>query len=317
MQVEGQDGVEQQVPPEQNNSQETIPPQQESSNGAPPKEEVPGNGIQDIADLLGLSAEEPKKEEEAKKPEEQKPQVSGKPEEKPGAIPAQAPSNEAPKQEEQKTPEPGKELKDLLQQVLAEQKGEKKEEEQKAPEAEKPFYQPVVPKELMAAIEHEDPGVRQQGISALIGGAMNQVRRDLMAEFKGQLQAFGQQVPQVVEARQKLQDEALNSRKTFYEANPNFATTPERQQLVAMMGVQLAQQMGKDYKGMTPEFQAKLAQTFEAATGIKAGKAPAAPKVPEVPPKKPGGFQTGASPTRTSDPVQTLSDEIFDVVSMH
>lgn len=271
----------------------------------------PGNGVQDIADLLGLSAAPPKPEGEVKPEGETKPQVQAKPEEKPGVQPPVVPGDEAPK-DEVKPPEGEKDLKTLLKEVIAEAQPQEKKPEEKPAEPEKPFYQPKVPPELMAALEHEDPAVRQQGMSALIGGAMNKVRADVMATVQTLVQQAVASVPQTIETRQQAQAQAQEGRRVFYEANPAFAKSPKTQQLVAMMGMQLAQSMGKDYQGFTPEFQAKLAQTFSEATGIPAGKA-AAP-TGEVKGAKPPPRMTGQVPTRSADPIQSLSDEILDLV---
>lgn len=302
-------------------SQDSASAQTETPTSAAPETQIstpsdfetaagPGNGVQDIADLLGLSAEMPKTQEPAKSEGETKPPTQAKSDEKPEVIPSAMPDNAVPKGEV-KPPEGEKDLKTLLKEVIAEAQPKVEEKKPEAP-PEKPFYQPAVPPELMAALEHEDPAVRQQGMSALIGGAMNKVRADVLASVQTIVQQAIATVPQTVESRQQAQVQAQEGRRTFYEANPAFAKSPKTQQLVAMMGMQLAQSMGAEYKGFTPEFQAKLAQIFSEATGIPAGKT----QVPtgDVKGVKAPPRMTGQVPTRSADPIQSLSDEILDLV---
>lgn len=275
-------------------------------------EDRAGNGIADISEMLGLnelgSTEESKEEET-------------KPEEAP--APEEVKAEEQPKPEEQKAEEGKKEsLEDLLKQVLAERKQTEEPKKEEQPKQEQPFYKPVVPAELVEAMSADDPAVRQQALSIVVGGAMNRVRADMIKEMEGRFQVFQTQFPQQLQQQSLQQQEIRKQTQTFYDANPQFATTPERKKLVAMMGMQLAAELHKEgkYKGFTPEFQQQLAKQFSEATGIPAGKPAPAPKAEEKKEAKPKpvGFQAGGSPARSPAAGQpSLSDEIMDVVTFN
>lgn len=284
-----------------------------------------GNEISDISDLLGLAAEgeaAPKDEAKEKTGEETPPAKTqakpddGKGEQKP--APAPVPGEEVKAGEEAKPAEQS--LKDVLKEVLAEtrQEAPKVEEkiEEKKPEA--PHYNPVVPVEIMQGMESEDPEVRRHAVSAMIGGAMNKVRSDILAQLRGEFAQALSQVPQMITTQQTQAQEAAKFRQSFYEDNPNFATSEKRQQLVAYLAMDLAKRQiaAKTYKGTTPEFRAMLAKEVEDLTGIKAGKAPSQPETKKKDDPPPRKFQAGGSNTRTGEVTQSLSQEISDVIGL-
>src|SRR5690606_33992613 len=109
-------------------------------------------------------------------------------------------------------------------------------EEAKPKEEDKPFYQPQVPPELVEAMGADDPRVRQQAMSIIVGGAMNKVRSDIIKEMEGRFQTFQTQFPQQLQQQTQQQEQVRQTTAKFYEDNPNFAASGERKQLVAMMG---------------------------------------------------------------------------------
>lgn len=292
----------------------------EAAAAAPSTEEVTAEAaraaeLKDISDLLGLSDAQPKADEiaaaeaaKAAKPEGEA--DGGKGEQ--STAPKPKPVEEVKPKEEAKEPS----LKDVLKEVLAEAKVASKSEEAKAPksEEEQPKYTPAIPDELFQAIEHDDPATRRQALSIMIGGAMNRVYSDVRKEMQAAFADMRNQMPNVVQSVQQNATSLKKMHDDFYEENPNFGATPERKQLVAMVGIQLAQGLGKEYKGFTPEFQKKLAETLQSMTGLPAGKVAAAKKEEPkpVPPKK---FQSGGPPARVNGGAPSLGDEIADVIS--
>ncbi len=278
--------------------------------------------IADISELLdGLPpVEDPKKTPEpAKAGEEKKPEEAAKPPEE-GKKPEQK-TAEVPKPgEEQKPPEvkePG--LKDLLKEVLAETKA-KPEEKPPEQKPEPPKYTPQVPDEIMEALVHDDPAVRKTAMSAMIGGAMNRVYTDLRKELVAAVAQIRQEVPAIQQQTEESRNAAKKAHDEFYEENPAFAGTPKMKQLVATTAIQMAQGMGKEYKGFTPEFRTALAKQIEEMTGgaLKAGKPAAKKEEPKKdPPKK--QFQAGGPPARMNGgaEAQSLSDEIMDVIGLN
>lgn len=284
--------------------------------------ESDGNSDVDIAELLSHAADslgdntEKEEGEKPSKPDGNEQSDGGAEGDKDSQKPK--PGDEGVKPEEKPQEQS---LKDVLKEVLAERAP--KEETQEKPKQEEPKgpkYAPSVPNEIMAAMESEDPKVRQQGVSALIGGAMNKVYADLKAEVTSLVQQTFSQVPQILEQRETLSRQAAEFRETFYGENPEFGKSEPRKKLVAMTAVQLAQSMGKEYKGFTPEFRTKLADAVSELTGLPKGKgAPGKPPEGQKPPKDKQGFQAGAkTPTRGSEPSaeDALRNDIADTIGM-
>jgi hypothetical protein len=296
-----------------NSSQENQQTPQSEDGSNQPQEQ------RDIADLLGLEEEEVK-EELAKgagsvdtKPA---PASEAKP---PAQVPGdgkqtgtESPAPPIPPEEEKPPAVDQESLKDVLKQVLAENKQEAPPQVQ-TPKEEPPFYNPVVPNEIVNALASDDANIRQQGLSVLVGGAMNKVRQDLVAVVRAEVQAAFSQVPSVFAAQQAQKSEGDKLREVFYEENPNFGGNQARMQLVAMTAIQLAQNMGPAFKGPDAAFRTSLAKTLEDMTGIKAGKVPGAPEKNPPPPKKPT-YQSGGSSTRSGDSATSLQDEIWDTI---
>jgi hypothetical protein len=306
---------------DQNNQTEGNDPQEQQNEAAP------GNSFADIADLLGHAADvDPGADngQEEKKPEGVDPSQTPKDEAQPeGGKEGTNDQSQTPKpgeeqkpQSEAKPPEPS--LKDVLKEVMNEVKAEApKPQEQKPeePKPEGPKYSPLVPDEIMAAIESEDPKVRQQGVSAMLGGAMNRVYADLKKEMQVTMATVLQQVPTILQQQQSAQAEAKRNHDTFYSENPNFGTSEARKRLVAQTAIMLAQSEGKAYKGFTPEFRTKLADQLQEMTGIPKGKAPQKEPAKETKPAKPNnGFQAGNSGARTGGGEKTLADEIMETI---
>lgn len=300
---------------EQNNNESSLDP-------VVVDETVPGNSMDDIADLLDHAADE-HNGGETPKPEEGKPEPKPEEQAKPegGKEGAEA-KPQTPKPGEEVKPvveaKPEPSLKDVLKEVLAETKASEKPQEEAKPEpkADGPKYTPLVPDQIMAAIESEDPKVRQQGVSAMIGGAMNRVYADLKKEMESRIQAAMAQVPTILSSQQQVQEEAKKNHDTFYSENPNFGTSPARKKLVAQTALILAQQEGQNYKGFTPEFAAKLATEIESMTGLPKGKPQPKPQGEAPKPPKPKlPFNAGNSGARTDGAGQmSLADEIADTI---
>jgi len=271
----------------------------------------------DIADLLGIQDEAiveelgkgtgsvdtkpPSADEQPKKeiPSDAKPTGTEPPEQ---PIPPEA-----------KPPQVDNEsLKDVLKQVLAENKQEAPAPAPQAQE-EAPFYNPVVPTEIVQALASDDANIRQQGLSILVGGAMNKVRQDLVAVVRAEVQAAFSQVPSVFAQQQQQKSEGDKLRETFYEEHPNFGGNQARMQLVAMTAIQLAQNMGTAFKGPDKPFRDALAKTLQDMTGIQAGK-PAGGNPPKAEPQKKLPYQSGGSNTRAGEQTQNLQDEIWDTI---
>lgn len=295
-------------------------PAESASPPASPAGEARAAEQRDIADLLGIQ-DEVIQEELAKgtgSVDSKAPDANAQP---PAQVPADAkPSGtEPPTQpipaEEPKSPMVDNEsLKDVLKQVLAETRQEPIQQapQQQAPQAEAPYYNPVVPAEIVNALASEDPAIRQQGMSVLVGGAMNKVRQDLISVVRAEVQAAFSQVPNVFAQQQQQKSEGDKLREVFYEENPNFGGNQARMQLVAMTAIQLAQNMGPQFKGPDVNFRNSLAKVLEDMTGIKAGKTNAPGNPP--PPARKQPYQSGGSNTRSADGTQTLQDEIWDTI---
>lgn len=287
--------------------------------------EVAGNSVADISELLGIEEKTPEGEQgggekttpaPAQQPKEKAPPAGGTEEQKLDAngnpaAPAPTPSDEKPKPQGE-----NEDLKSILKEVLAEQKKPAEPEKKPEPEAPKaPKYSPQIPPQLMQALEHEDPGVRQQGMAALIGGAMNRIYEDLTKEFseklKLELAEVRKQVPQDIQAQQELERKREELRTDFYGSFPEFGTTPKLRMLVGQVAINLAQSMGQNYKGYNAEFKSLLEKELRELTGIQ-------PKTPEkpTPGKKPGTPALKPTPGARSEPsaAQTLIDEIASVV---
>lgn len=244
--------------------------------------------------------------------------VDGKPapQAQPGPIPGdggqQAPPEEqaAPiPPEEQPRPVSEESLKDVLKQVMSETRQEFPQQQPQAPQQEQPYYNPVVPPEIVQALSSEDMNLRQQGLSILIGGAMNKVRSDLSTMVRAEIQAAFNQVPNVFNQQQQQRAEGDKLREVFYEENPNFGGNQKRMQLVALTAMQLAQSMGQAFRGPDKQFRDMLAKHVEEITGIKAGKAN--PNPPAPPQRR---YQSGGSNTRSANANPSLQDEIWDVI---
>ncbi len=288
------------------------PTQQNEQGQAQPAEQ------QDIADLLGISDDvEAELAKGAGSVDKKAPDANAQP---PAQVPADAkptgtepPEKPIPAEEKPQLVD-NESLKDVLKQVLAENRQEAPQQpQQQAPaQAEAPFYNPVVPNEIVQALASDDPALRQQGLSVLVGGAMNKVRQDLISVVRAEVQAAFSQVPSVFAQQQQQKSEGDKLREVFYEENPNFGGNQNRMQLVAMTAIQLAQNLGQNFKGPDANFRNLLAKTLEEMTGIKAGRSEA-PKNPPPPAKKPI-YQSGGSNTRSSDGTTSLQDEIWDTI---
>jgi len=261
--------------------------------------------------MLGYTERQAEVEAELNRPDT-KPESDGTQQEQiPGDVkpPVQADGQGAIPPEEKPPVESSESLKDVLTQVLAEQRAAPAAAPAAQTQPEQPYYTPTVPMELINAVSSEDPNVRQQGVSIIIGGAMNKVRADLSAVIRAEVQAALNVVPNLMQYQQKQKEDGDNLRKTFYEEHPNFGGNPNRMKLVAMTAIELAQGMGKEFKGPDKAFRDKLAATVEGMTGIKSGKAAS----PKDPPPKPR-YQSGGSPARGDDGAPSLSQEIWDTI---
>lgn len=242
-------------------------------------------------------------------PEGEKEQVQAK---APAALPK--PGEEAPKVE----PATEQSLKDVLKEVLAESKTQpapKTEEKKKDPG---PQYNPNIPDELWAAMNHDDPGVRRQATNIMIGGAMSKVYEDLKKHVTAELATMAQQIPQILAQQETVKQKQKEAHDKFYGENPNFGSTPARKRLVTMLAMNLASEMNAagTYKGTDDAFWAKLADVVVEATGIPKGKAAAAAAAPTKPPAKPA-FQAPAAPSRATEAgAPSLQEEIADVIGM-
>lgn len=274
-----------------------------------------GNTLADISDLLSS--------QEAETPAEDGDGEEAKAEPDTGASPKDAASEGG--EEEPKlapAPEPGKEeqgkgddLKDLLKEVLAENR--KGAEETKPPKEEeyKPHYAPQIPDNLLAALDSDDPQARAQGINVIIGGAMNRVYEDLKKEITAELQTVRQEFPNVIAQQSEAQQAQKAMLDDFYGAFPELGATPKLRKLVSVIAVQTAQGMGKDYKGYTSDFRDKVGAEVRELTGIQ-------PKEPDPNPtaggkgKKPGtsALPAGSSTRTPVDGTQGLTQEIADIV---
>lgn len=256
------------------------------------------NGFPNISDVLGLATEQEAVVEEEKSEEGGEEELTAEEAEPADKTPA----------EESKADDPQPDLKATLKELLEEVKGAKPAEEPTPPEAAKPKYPNVqVPDTILQALDHEDPNVRRQGLNAMLGASMSKVYADITAEVEAKIEARLRQVPQMVEQSAQQRQALVASGEQFYKEYPQF-NTPQARKLAAMVGLQLGQQEGANFKGMTPEFRKKLGTALIELTGLKT--APAAPAT------KGGRKQfTSAGPSSRGDTTPTLADEIMGVIN--